>query len=274
MLEVRISDLEFPAQQASGFALRVSYAISAEDPAHLRGARMASCFERRDWSGKMRHVADQDDSPRISRAARRYHADAGANISRRTRRPPDRAGFADRPVPDGVIEDCLLAAGRAPSGANIQPWHFVVVRDARLKQRIREAAEAEEREFYARAPAEWLEALAPLGTDSKKPFLEIAPYLIAIFGQNPRVAPDGRKLVNYYVKESVGIATGFLIAALHQAGLVCLTHTPSPMNFLNEILGRPANEKPFLLLVVGYAASDARVPDIGRKPLEEIATFV
>ena len=150
----------------------------------------------------------------------------------------------------------------------------MVVRDARLKQRIREAAEAEEREFYARAPAEWLEALAPLGTDSKKPFLEIAPYLIAIFGQNPRVAPDGRKLVNYYVKESVGIATGFLIAALHQAGLVCLTHTPSPMNFLNEILGRPANEKPFLLLVVGYAASDARVPDIGRKPLEEIATFV
>lgn len=182
--------------------------------------------------------------------------------------------FADRAVPDGVIEDCLRAAGRAPSGANIQPWQFVVVRDPAAKRSIREAAEIEEREFYARAPAEWLDALAPLGTDSHKPFLEIAPCLIAIFGQSHRLAPDGRKLVNYYVKESVGIATGFLLAALHHAGLVSLTHTPSPMHFLNEILGRPAHERPFLLLVAGYPAPCARVPAIGRKPLEEIATFV
>ena len=182
--------------------------------------------------------------------------------------------FADTPVPRDVIEHCLTAAGSAPSGANLQPWHFVVVGDPSIKRRIRDAAEAEEREFYAhRAPQEWLEALAPLGTDAAKPFLEIAPYLIAIFSQAYGVLPDGRKVKNYYVQESVGIATGMLITALHYCGLVCLTHTPSPMGFLNEILGRPANEKPFLLLVVGYPAPEAQVPDIGRKALAEIATF-
>jgi len=183
--------------------------------------------------------------------------------------------FADRTVPHEVIEDCLLAAGTAPSGANLQPWHFVVVSDPAIKHRIRVEAEKEEHEFYTRkAPQEWLDALAPLGTDEHKPFLETAPYLIAIFAQSYGMLPDGRKVKNYYVQESVGIATGMLITAVHNAGLASLTHTPSPMGFLNEILGRPANEKPFLILVVGYPAEDAVVPDIGKKPLEEIATFL
>jgi iodotyrosine deiodinase len=183
--------------------------------------------------------------------------------------------FSDRPVARAVIEQCLLTAGGAPSGANLQPWHFVAVSDAAVKRRIRAAAEDEEREFYSRrAPQEWLDALAPLGTDADKPFLETAPYLIAIFAQSYGVLPDGRKVKNYYVQESVGIATGMLIAAVHLAGLASLTHTPSPMGFLNEILDRPANEKPFLLLVVGHPADDAMVPDIGKKPLAEIASFV
>lgn len=182
--------------------------------------------------------------------------------------------FSDRPVPREVVEQCLLAAGSAPSGANLQPWHFVVVSDPEVKRRIRIAAEEEEREFYAhRAPPEWLAALAPLGTDEDKPYLEIAPYLIAIFGERHGVAADGRKVTHYYVNESVGIATGFLIAALHHAGLATLTHTPSPMGFLNEVLERPGHERPFLLLVVGYPAKGAMVPDISRKPLEAIATF-
>lgn len=182
--------------------------------------------------------------------------------------------FSDAPVAREVIEECLLAAGSAPSGANLQPWHFVVVTDPAIKHRIREAAEAEEREFYShRAPQEWLDALAPLGTDAAKPFLETAPYLIAIFSQSYGVLPDGRKVKNYYVQESVGIATGLLITALHQAGLASLTHTPSPMGFLNEILGRPVNEKPFLLLVVGHPAPETMVPDIGKKPLNDIASF-
>ncbi len=183
--------------------------------------------------------------------------------------------FSSRPVPPGVIDPCLLAAGTAPSGANMQPWHFVVVTDPAVKRRIQEAAEVEEREFYERrAPAEWLEALAALGTDANKPFLEDAPALIAIFGESYGVRPDGTHVKHYYVAESVGIATGLLIAAVHAAGLVSLTHTPSPMGFLNTILGRPANERPFLLLVVGYPAADARVPVITKKPLDRIASFV
>jgi nitroreductase len=182
--------------------------------------------------------------------------------------------FSNRPIAREVIEQCLLAAGSAPSGANLQPWHFVVVSDAGVKTRIREAAEQEEREFYShRAPQEWLDALAPLGTDAEKPFLETAPYLIAIFAQSYGVLPDGRKVKNYYVQESVGIATGMLITAIHLAGLASLTHTPSPMGFLNEILNRPPNEKPFLLLVVGHPADDAMVPDIGKKSLNQIASF-
>ena len=182
--------------------------------------------------------------------------------------------FSPRPVAREVIEDCLRAAGTAPSGANLQPWHYVVVSDPAIKTRIREAAEIEEREFYSgKAPQEWLEALAPLGTDEVKSYLETAPFLIAVFAQNYALLPDGRKVKNYYVTESVGISLGFLIAALHHAGLATLTHTPSPMGFLSTILDRPANERAFLLLVVGYPADGVRVPDIGKKPLGEIATF-
>lgn len=182
--------------------------------------------------------------------------------------------YSHRPVPRAVIEECIRAAGTAPSGANHQPWHFVVVSDPAVKARIRVAAEEEERAFYrGGAPQEWLDALAALGTDEHKPFLETAPYLIAIFSERFMLRPDGTKAKNYYVQESVGIATGILITALHRAGLATLTHTPSPMNFLNGILGRPSNERPFLLLVTGYPAEDAMVPDITKKPLEEIATF-
>jgi len=174
-----------------------------------------------------------------------------------------------------VIENCIRTAGTAPSGANLQPWHFVVVSDSKIKKRIRFAAEKEEKEFYTnRAPKEWLDALAPLGTNEQKPFLEKAPHLIAIFAKSYDILPDGRKVKQYYSQESTGIACGILITAIHNAGLVSLTHTPSPMNFLNEILGRPNNERPFLLLVVGYPAKDAKVPDIQKKILEEIASFI
>jgi nitroreductase len=183
--------------------------------------------------------------------------------------------FAATPVPKDVIQNAIRAAGTAPNGANLQPWHFVAVSNPEIKRRIRQAAEAEEREFYAsRAPQEWLEALMPLGTDANKPFLEVAPYLIVVFEQAYGVKPDGSKFKHYYVPESVGIATGFLIAALHSAGLATLTHTPSPMAFLSEILERPGNERAFLILVVGYPAENAVVPVIGKKPLEELATFL
>lgn len=211
------------------------------------------------------HRAIDDDE--ATRRAAAFYADVAR---RRTVR-----AFADRPVPRAVIEDCLRAAGTAPSGANMQPWHFVVVGDAALKRRIRVEAEVEEAAFYAhRAPKEWLEALAPLGTDASKPFLETAPYLIVIFCASHGVLPDGRTVKHYYAQESVGIATGILISAIHNAGLVSLTHTPSPMRFLNELLGRPSHERPFLILVVGHPAPDATVPAIGRKALGEIATFI
>lgn len=183
--------------------------------------------------------------------------------------------FSDKSVPLEIIEECLLTAGTAPNGANLQPWHFIVVSDPKVKHEIRVAAEDEEKEFYnRRAPQEWLEALAPLGTDEHKPFLETAPYLIAIFGKNHSQLADGRNVKNYYVSESVGIATGMLITAIHNAGLVSLTHTPSPMGFLNQILNVPSDEKPFLLLVTGYPADDAEVPVIQKKSLGEIATFL
>jgi nitroreductase len=183
--------------------------------------------------------------------------------------------YSDRPVPREIIEDCVRAAGSAPSGANRQPWHFVVVSDPGIKRAIRQAAEEEERAFYeGRAGDEWLEALEPLGTDASKPFLETAPYLIAVFAESYGLLPDGRRVKNYYSQESVGIATGVLITAIHNAGLASLTHTPSPMGFLNRILRRPYNERPFLVLVVGYPADDARVPLISRKSLEEVASFI
>ena len=183
--------------------------------------------------------------------------------------------FSDRAVPREVIEDCLRAAGTAPSGANMQPWHFVVVQDPAIRERIRAEAEVEEREFYTRvAPQEWLDALEPLGTDANKPFLTTAPCLIVVFVQTYGLLPDGRKVKHYYAQESVGIATGLLIAAVHHAGLASLTHTPSPMGFLNALLDRPSHERPFLILVVGHPAEDATVPVLTKKPLEEIATFL
>ncbi|MCX2979266.1 nitroreductase family protein [Halieaceae bacterium IMCC14734] len=183
-------------------------------------------------------------------------------------------GFSSSPIPPQVLESCLMTAGTAPSGANRQPWHFAVVDNPAIKQEIRLGAEAEEREFYQRrAPSEWLDALAPLGTDEHKPFLETAACLIVIFGQKFDVDNRGDKHKNYYVPESVGIATGMLITALHNAGLATLTHTPSPMKFLNNILQRPSTEKPAMILVVGYPEADTEVPDITRKTLDQIASF-
>jgi iodotyrosine deiodinase len=182
--------------------------------------------------------------------------------------------FSADPIPEGVLEDCIMAAGTAPNGANLQPWYFAVVMDRAVKKQIREAAEEEEREFYGgRAPEEWLDVLSHLGTDASKPFLETAPALIAIFQKSKTTDHRGVESKTYYPKESVGIATGFLIAALHQAGLATLTHTPSPMKFLNEILDRPMEEKPFLLLVVGFPSKGCEVPVIDKKPLEGIASF-
>jgi nitroreductase len=183
--------------------------------------------------------------------------------------------FSDRAVPRALIETCLQTAGTAPSGANQQPWRFVAVSGPAVKREIRLAAEAEEREFYERrASEEWLAALAHLGTDADKPFLETAPWLIAIFAESYGLSQVGERIKHYYVTESVGLATGLLITALHHAGLASLTHTPSPMKFLNKILGRPENERPFLLLVVGYPAEGVTVPTIEKKSLDEIATFV
>jgi iodotyrosine deiodinase len=184
--------------------------------------------------------------------------------------------FSDQAVPLYLIEQAILAAGSAPNGANLQPWHFVVVQNPETKKRIRQAAEAEEQEFYQhRAPDEWLKALEPLGTDAQKPFLETAPYLIAVFAQSHGVLPDGTRVKHYYVQESVGIAVGLMLACLHHAGLACLTHTPSPMKFLNQILQRPEHEKPYVLLVVGHPAPDCQVPKFAsqKKPLEQIMTL-
>ena len=182
--------------------------------------------------------------------------------------------FSNKSVRREVIENCVRAAGTAPSGANRQPWHFSVVSDPDLKRKIRLGAEAEEWEFYtSRAPQDWLDALAPLGTDASKPFLETAPYLIIVFAE--KFSKDhNNKVKNYYVSESVGIATGILITALHSAGLATLTHTPAPMKFLNELVGRPAAEKPFTILVTGFPAEGSRVPAIGRKSLDDIASFL
>ena len=207
--------------------------------------------------------------PEMIERARAFHAEL---VRRRTVRD-----FDSRPVPREVIENCLLAAGTAPSGANQQPWFFSVITDPAHKKRVREAAEIEERSFYnERAPQEWLDALAPLGTDWNKPFLEEAPVLIAIFAQKYGVHEDGEKFSHYYVPESVGIASGFLIAALHHAGLATLTHTPNPMSFLNKLCGRPPSEKPVILLVVGYPKAGCQVPVHGgiKKPLGAIAHWI
>ena len=182
--------------------------------------------------------------------------------------------FSHQSAPREVIEECIRTAGTAPSGANQQPWHFAVVADPAIKRQIREAAEEEERAFYEhRAPNEWLDALAHLGTDADKPFLETAPYLIVVFALVHHVDAKGEKVKHYYPYESTGLATGMLITALHNVGLASLTHTPNPMKFLNQVLGRPSNERPFLILVTGYPAENVQVPDIERRDLSEICTF-
>ena len=214
-------------------------------------------------------LAGYHEYPPAEMARRAFEFRAEAERRRTVRQ------FSDRPVPREVIEECLRAAGTAPSGAHMQPWHFVVVTDPVRKRRIRAEAEKEEHAFYhGRAPREWLEALAPLGTDEHKPYLETAPFLIAVFARIYGQGPGGARLKHYYVQESVGIATGILILALHHAGLAGLTHTPSPMGFLSQLLERPANERPFVLIATGYPAADARVPDLTRRPLAEIATFL
>lgn len=209
-----------------------------------------------------------DPAEQVARASAFY----AALKTRRTCRH-----FDDRPVPRAVIEQALLAAGTAPSGANHQPWHFAVIGSPDKKRALREAAEAEEKAFYeSRASQEWLDALAPLGTDADKPYLQIAPWLIVIFGQRRGGMNAGDDKQNYYVNESVGIATGFVIAALHDAGLATLTHTPNPMKFLNCLCDRPATEKPMMVLVVGHPAADATVPVHAtmKKPLDQISSWL
>lgn len=211
-------------------------------------------------------LADWTELPEAE--MRRRAAEFNAEMQRRR----TVRAFSDRPVPREIIEEAIRAAGSAPSGAHRQPWHFVAIEDAGVKRELRVAAERAEQQFYAHAPPDWLEALEPLGTDAHKPYLEVAPWLIAVFAR--RYEPAGeRRLHNYYVMESVGIACGFLLAALHHAGLVALTHTPSPMGFLSRILRRPDEEKPYLLVVTGYPAPEATVPRLTRLPLERIATF-
>jgi iodotyrosine deiodinase len=213
-------------------------------------------------------LPDYDDETQVVRAER-FYTDLK---TRRTCRH-----FSDRAVPRAVIEQALRAAGTAPSGANHQPWHFAVIGSADKKRALRAAAEAEEAAFYdGKASQEWLDALAPLGTDSRKPYLEIAPWLIVIFGQRRGGMTPGEDKQNYYVNESVGIATGFLIVALHDAGLATLTHTPNPMKFLNTLCDRPVNEKPMMVLVVGHPAQGATVPVHAtiKKPLDQISSWL
>lgn len=210
---------------------------------------------------------EMDDAQRLS-AARTYYEKMRTRHSTRD--------YVDTPVPRAVIEDCIRTAGSAPSGANHQPWHFVAISDPALKARIREESEAEERKFYeGGASDEWIKALEPIGTDANKPHLTTAPWLIVVFAQRWGEFDDGTRYKNYYVPESVGIATGFLLSALHHAGLCTLTHTPNPMRFLNEALGRPDSEKPTMIIAVGHPAEDAKVPSVAKikKPLEEISTF-
>lgn len=227
------------------------------------GAVCAVAFAAMDSAPTIEYRRERSSAAEAVRAARAFR---DVVLLRRTVRE-----FSPDPVPDEVLELAIEAAASAPSGANMQPWTFVVVRDAVIKQRIREAAEKEEHENYnGRMPEEWLRALAPLQTDWKKEFLEIAPALIVVFKQDYGLRPDGSRVTHYYVNESVGIACGFLLAALNAAGLATLTHTPSPMSFLREILNRPKNEKPFLLIPVGYPAAQCRVPGIRKKTLDQV----
>lgn len=213
-------------------------------------------------------LPDLRDEERIARA-RAFREEIATRRSCRM--------FSDKSVPREVIKEAIIAAGTAPSGANHQPWHFTVVSSAELKHRIRIEAEKEEADFYSgKAGQEWLEALGPLGTDEDKPYLDVAPWLIVVFGQRRGGIEPGEQKTNYYVTESVGIACGFLLAALHRAGLATLTHTPSPMGFLRDICGRPSGEKPMMVVVVGLPAGDAAVPvhALRKKPLEQISSWM
>ena len=204
--------------------------------------------------------------PEMQETARHLHEELSRRRSVRE--------FSSEPVPREVIESCLRTAATAPSGANRQPWHFVVIENPEVKKQIRAAAEQEERAFYGgRAPEEWLWALRPFATTPEKPFLETAPVLIAVFAQSHRTEADQSRSRNYYINESVGLATGFLVSCLHLSGLACLVHTPSPMGFLNQILDRPKGERAFLLLIVGYPAEDVKVPTLSRRPFAEIVSF-
>lgn len=213
-------------------------------------------------------LPDLSDEERIAAAARFYDEIKDRRSCRM---------FIDTPVPREVIEHAIRAAGSAPNGANHQPWHFAVIESADIKARIRAAAEEEERKFYeGKAGDDWLDALAPIGTDADKEFLTIAPYLIVVFGQRKGGIEPGDMKQNYYVTESVGLACGLLLTALHKAGLATLTHTPSPMGFLREICGRPAHEKPVMIIVAGLPSADATVPEhaIKKKPLDQITTWL
>ena len=222
----------------------------------------------------MSETRDRIPAPRLPRYSNREQLKIAMENRESLSKRRSIRDFSDKPIPLEAVKECVKAAALAPSGANLQPWHFVLVMDPEIKKKIRAAAEMEEQEFYrGLAPSEWLHALEPIGTDAHKPFLEIAPCLIAIFRKPFDLNDDGSKRKNYYSMESVGIATGFLIQALHQLGLSTLTHTPSPMSFLNQILNRPAHERPFLLLVTGYPNDDAEVPAITKKPFDEIASF-
>jgi len=219
-------------------------------------------------NGKLQSLQhDEQPEMEIARRARDFREEMQRRRSVRD--------FSDRLVPREVIADCILTAGSAPSGANMQPWHFVAVSNAEVKRQIREAAEREEHAFYhGLAGDEWLADLSHLGTNVQKPFLEQAPYLIVVFVQPYGLLADGGKKKHYYVRESVGIATGMLVVALHHAGLAALTYTPTRMGFLRELLGRPENERPFIVVVAGYPADEAKAPDLQKKGLSEIATFV
>ena len=216
--------------------------------------------------GFVRYTRRSPDAGEALARAAAFRRDLGARRSVRA--------FSAEPVPRAVIEEVIAAAATAPSGAHKQPWTFCAVSDPALKRRIREAAEREEYEgYHGRMSEEWLADLRPIGTDWRKPFLEVAPWLVVVFRQAHGLNPDGSRAKHYYVNESVGIASGFLLAAVHAAGLAALTHTPSPMNFLTELLGRPAHERPYLLIPIGYPAADAEVPDFARKALDEVAVF-
>jgi nitroreductase len=219
-------------------------------------------------------MSDFIDLPFVSHLTDQQSIDASQEFNKFLQRRRTVRDFSNKSVPKEVIEQCILAAGSAPSGAHMQPWHFVAISNQDIKSKIRVAAEAEEKEFYQhRASKEWLKALEPLGTDTNKPFLETAPWLIAVFAERYGLNDKGERVKHYYTPESVGISCGMLLSALHASGLVTLTHTPSPMGFLKSILKRPENERAFMLIVCGHPDKTAQVPNLHRKTLKQVSTY-